>query len=138
MFNRWNKGDGQVMKKVIQTDNAPAAIGPYSQAVRAGDFLYVSGQIPLDPTSGEVVSGGVEEQTDRVLKNLQAILEEAGADFTNVVKFSIFLKDIEDFGVVNKIYGSFLEEPYPARATIEVSRLPKDVLVEMDVVAYVK
>lgn len=126
------------MKKVIQTDNAPAAIGPYSQAVRAGDFLYVSGQIPLDPTSGEVVSGGVEEQTDRVLKNLQAILEEAGADFTNVVKFSIFLKDIEDFGVVNKIYGSFLEEPYPARATIEVSRLPKDVLVEMDVVAYVK
>lgn len=138
MFNRWNKGDGQVMKKVIQTDNAPAAIGPYSQAVRAGDFLYVSGQIPLDPTSGEVVSGGVEEQTDRVLKNLQAILEEAGADFTNVVKFSIFLKDIEDFGVVNEIYGSFLEEPYPARATVEVSRLPKDVLVEMDVVAYVK
>lgn len=126
------------MKKVIQTDNAPAAIGPYSQAVRAGDFLYVSGQIPLDPTSGEVVSGGVEEQTDRVLKNLQAILEEAGADFTNVVKFSIFLKDIEDFGVVNEIYGSFLEEPYPARATVEVSRLPKDVLVEMDVVAYVK
>lgn len=126
------------MKKVIQTEKAPAAIGPYSQAIQAGDFLYVSGQIPIDPASGEIVSGGVEEQTDRVLKNLQAILEEAGADFTNVVKFSIFLKDIEDFGVVNEIYGSFLEEPYPARATVEVSRLPKDVLVEMDVVAYLK
>ncbi|RKQ33579.1 RidA family protein [Oceanobacillus halophilus] len=125
------------MKKAIHTKNAPAAIGPYSQAIQAGDFLYVSGQIPIDPASGEIVEG-IEKQTEQVLKNLQAILTEAGADFSQVVKFTIFVANMDHFGTVNEIYGSFLEEPYPARATVEVSRLPKDVLVEMDVVAYTK
>lgn len=125
------------MAKAIHTENAPAAIGPYSQAIEAGDFVYVSGQIPINPDSGDVEKG-IENQTKQVLKNLQAILEETGLDFSNVVKFTIFLSSMENFGTVNEIYGSFLQEPYPARATVEVSRLPKDVLVEMDVVAYKK
>ena len=125
------------MVKEIHTENAPAAIGPYSQAIQAGDFIYVSGQIPVEPATGEVVQG-IEEQTHQVLKNLKAILEEAGTDFSKVVKFTIYLTSIEDFATVNEIYGSYLEKPYPARATVEVSRLPKDVLVEMDVVVYTK
>lgn len=125
------------MVKAIHTEKAPAAIGPYSQAIRAGDFVYVSGQIGVDPATSEVVEG-IEAQTHQVLKNLQAILTEAGADFSQVVKFSIFLVSMDDFAIVNDIYGSYLEQPYPARATIEASRLPKDVLVEMDVVVYTK
>ena len=126
-----------MMVKEIHTENAPAAIGPYSQAIGAGDFIYVSGQIPVEPATGEVVEG-IEEQTHQVLKNLKAILTEAGATFSQVVKFTIYLASIEDFATVNEIYGSYLEKPYPARATVEVSRLPKDVLVEMDVVVYTK
>lgn len=126
-----------MMVKEIHTTNAPAAIGPYSQAIEAGDFIYVSGQIPVEPATGEVVEG-IEEQTHQVLKNLKAILTEAGANFSQVVKFTIYLASIEDFATVNEIYGSYLEKPYPARATVEVSRLPKDVLVEMDVVVYTK
>ena len=126
-----------MMVKEIHTTNAPAAIGPYSQAIEAGDFIYVSGQIPVEPATGEVVEG-IEEQTHQVLKNLKAILTEAGATFSQVVKFTIYLASIEDFATVNEIYGSYLEKPYPARATVEVSRLPKDVLVEMDVVVYTK
>ncbi len=125
------------MVKAIHTDKAPAAIGPYSQAIEAGDFLYVSGQIPIDPANGEVVEG-IKAQTTQVLENLKAILTEAEANFSQVVKFTIFLKSMEDFATVNEIYGSYLEQPYPARATVEVSRLPKDVLVEMDVVVYKK
>ena len=125
------------MLKDIKTDKAPAAIGPYSQAIQAGDFLYDSGQIPINPETGDVVEG-IEKQTEQVLNNLKAILTEAGTDFSKVVKFTIFLKDMETFGTVNEIYGSFLEKPYPARATVEVARLPKDVLVEMDVIAYTK
>jgi len=126
-----------MMVKEIHTEDAPAAIGPYSQAIEAGDFIYVSGQIPVEPATGEVVQG-IEEQTHQVLKNLKAILTEAGANFSQVVKFTIYLASIEDFATVNEIYGSYLEKPYPARATVEVSRLPKDVLVEMDVVVYTK
>ena len=126
-----------MMVKEIHTTNAPAASGPYSQAIEAGDFIYVSGQIPVEPATGEVVEG-IEEQTHQVLKNLKAILTEAGANFSQVVKFTIYLASIEDFATVNEIYGSYLEKPYPARATVEVSRLPKDVLVEMDVVVYTK
>lgn len=126
-----------MMVKEIHTENAPAAIGPYSQAIEAGDFIYVSGQIGVDPSTGEAVQG-IEEQTHQVLKNLKAILTEAGANFSQVVKFTIYLASIEDFATVNEIYGSYLEKPYPARATVEVSRLPKDVLVEMDVVVYTK
>ncbi|GGB38034.1 reactive intermediate/imine deaminase [Virgibacillus dakarensis] len=125
------------MVKAIQTENAPAAIGPYSQAIKAGDFVYVSGQIPINPATGDVEQG-IEKQTKQVLKNLQAILTEAGADFSQVVKFTIYLASMDNFATVNEIYGSYLQEPYPARATVEVSRLPKDVLVEMDVVAYLK
>jgi len=125
------------MVKAIQTDQAPAAIGPYSQAIQAGDFVYVSGQIPIDPQSGDIVEG-IEKQTKQVLNNLQAILEEAGTNFSQVVKFTIYLDSMDHFGTVNEIYGGFLTEPYPARATVEVSRLPKDVLVEMDVIAYTK
>lgn len=125
------------MVKEIHTENAPAAIGPYSQAIKAGDFIYVSGQIGVDPTNGEVVDG-IESQTHQVLKNIQAILTEAGTDFSKVVKFTIYLASMDDFGIVNEIYGSYLNKPYPARATVEVSRLPKDVLVEIDAVVYDK
>ena len=125
------------MVKVIQTEKAPEAIGPYSQAIQAGDFVYVSGQIPIAPASGEIVDG-IANQTKQVLENLKAILAEAESDFSQVVKFTIYLSSMDHFAEVNEIYGSFLTEPYPARATVEVSRLPKDVLVEMDVVAYTK
>jgi 2-iminobutanoate/2-iminopropanoate deaminase len=125
------------MVKQIHTENAPAAIGPYSQAIQAGDFLYVSGQIPVNPANGEVVEG-IEAQTKQVLENLKAILEEANTNFSQVVKFTIFLESLENFATVNEIYGSYLKEPYPARACVEVSRLPKDVLVEMDAVVYTK
>lgn len=125
------------MVKAIHTEKAPAAIGPYSQAIEAGDFIYVSGQIGIDPRTADVVNG-IEKQTEQVLKNLQAILSEAGTDFSQVVKFTIYLQSMDDFATVNEIYGSYLSEPYPARATVEVSRLPKDVLVEMDVVVYKK
>lgn len=124
------------MKEVF-TNRAPEAIGPYSQAIIAGDFLYASGSIGIDPKSGEVV-GGIEEQTKQVMENLRAVLQEGGTNFSQVVKFTIYLQSMDDFATVNEIYGSYLEKPYPARATVEVSRLPKDVLVEIDAVAYVK
>ena len=124
------------MKEVF-TKKAPEALGPYSQAIVAGDFLFASGQIGIDPETGEVVEG-IEAQTKQVMENLKAVLAEAGADFSNVVKFTIYLNSMDDFQTVNEIYGSFLEKPYPARATIEVSRLPKDVLVEIDAIAYLK
>ena len=125
------------MVKAIHTENAPAAIGPYSQAIQAGGFVYVSGQIPVDPESGEIVEG-IEKQTEQVMENLNAVLKEAGTDFTQAVKFTIYLNSMENFATVNEIYGKYLIEPYPARATVEVSRLPKDVLVEIDVVAYIE
>lgn len=123
------------MAKEIYTTNAPEAIGPYSQAIEAGDFVYVSGQIPINPATGEVEQG-IENQTKQVLKNLQAILTEAGTDFSQVIKFTIYLASMDDFATVNEIYGAYLQKPYPARATFEVSRLPKDAKVEMDVVVY--
>lgn len=125
------------MNKAIFTKQAPAALGPYSQAIAAGDFLYVSGQIGVDPMSGEMTEG-IENQTKLVLKNIQAISEAAGTDLTKAVKFSIYLKSMNDFATVNNIYGSYLQEPYPARSTIEVSNLPKDALVEMDVILHLK
>lgn len=125
------------MVKEIFTENAPAALGPYSQAIQAGDFIYVSGQIGINPETSEVVEG-VEKQTEQVMKNLKTILTEAGTDFSQVVKFTIYLSSMDDFATVNDIYGAYLSEPYPARATVEVSRLPKDLLVEMDAVVYTK
>ena len=111
--------------KEIQTDLAPKAIGPYSQAIDVGDLVFVSGQIPLDPKTMEVVGGTIEEQTTQVMKNLEAILQEAGLTFANVVKFTIYLTDLADFDGLNQTYAQFLTDPYPARATIEVSKLPK-------------
>lgn len=125
------------MKKEINTEKAPAAIGPYSQAVEAGDFIFLSGAIPLNPETGEVVEG-IKEQTVQVMENLKAVLTEAKVDFSQVVKFTIYLDSMEDFAIVNEVYGSYLDKPYPARATIEVSRLPKDVSVEIDAVVYKK
>jgi 2-iminobutanoate/2-iminopropanoate deaminase len=123
-----------ITKKVIQTSAAPAAIGPYSQAVVAGGLLFVSGQIPLDPASGQLVGGGVEEQAVQVLKNLRAIIEAAGARMGQVVKTTIFLKSMDDFQKVNEVYGTFFEAPFPARATVEVARLPRDVKVEIEAI----
>ncbi|WP_368653416.1 RidA family protein [Ornithinibacillus sp. 4-3] len=122
------------MIKKVHTDNAPPALGPYSQAIQAGDFLYVSGQIGLDK-DGEVQEG-IENQTKQIFANLQAVLEEAGADLSKVVKFTIFLDSMDDFATVNEIYGSYLQEPYPARSTVEVSCLPKNLLVEMEAIVY--
>lgn len=123
------------MKKEIYTKNAPEAIGPYSQAIEVGDFVFTSGAIGVDPKTGEVAEG-IEAQTKQVMENLKAILEEAGTDFSKVIKFTIFLASMDDFATVNEIYGSYLEKPYPARSTVEVARLPMDLLVEMDVVAH--
>lgn len=123
------------LKKAIHTNKAPQAIGPYSQAIDAGDFAFVSGQIPLDPETMEVVDGDIAKQTEQVMNNLDAILKEAGLSFKNVVKFTIYITNMEDFAVINEAYAKFLEEPYPARATVEVSKLPKGVGVEMDVIA---
>lgn len=125
------------MKKEISTNNAPVAIGPYSQAIQVGDFIYTSGQIGIDPATGDIVEG-IEEQTHLVMKNLQAVLSEAEVSFSQVVKFTIYLSSMDDFAVVNEIYSNYLTEPYPARSTVEVSRLPKEALVEIDAVVYIK
>lgn len=120
----------------LTTKDAPAAIGPYSQAIRAGSFLFVSGQIPLDPATGIVVDGGIVDQTHRVLQNLGAILQAAGASFDRVVKTTVYLQDMAEFGAMNEIYGTYFPAPAPARATVQVARLPRDVKVEIDLVAY--
>lgn len=129
---------GAKMKKQINTQSAPAAIGPYSQGVIAGNLLFVSGQIPINPATGNVVSESIESQTTQVFKNLLAIISEAGSTFDDVVKLTIYLTDLENFAAVNKIMESFFSKPFPARATIEVSRLPKDVGVEIDAIAQLK
>ncbi|MBR7554785.1 RidA family protein [Allobacillus sp. GCM10007491] len=123
------------MKKAYSTKEAPEAIGPYSQAVEVGDLVFISGQIPLDPNSMEIVSEDVADQTHQVMKNLEAILKEANLQFKDVAKMTILLNSMDDFATVNEIYASYLEEPYPARAAFEVSRLPKDVKVEIEAIA---
>jgi 2-iminobutanoate/2-iminopropanoate deaminase len=123
------------VKTIVQTDGAPQAIGPYSQAVKVDGWLYGSGQVPLDPETGQIVDGGVAEQTRRVLENLSAVLAEAGGSLANVVKTTVFLKDLGDFQEMNGVYAEFFREEPPARATVEVSRLPLDVLVEIECVA---
>ena len=120
---------------IIDTPDAPAAIGPYSQAVWAGDLLFTSGQIPIDPTTGEVVEGGVEAQAGQALKNLQAVLEAAGLTLGQVVKATVFIKDMNDFPKINAVYFSYFATPCPARSCVEVARLPKDVLVEIEAIA---
>lgn len=125
------------MREAISTTEAPGAIGPYSQAIKAGDFLFVSGQIPLDPATGALVDGGIGEQTHRVLKNLDAILRAAGTSFSHVVKTTVYLADMSEFAAMNAIYAEYFPAPAPARATVQVARLPRDVKVEIDVIAYV-
>jgi len=122
-------------REIVRTGGAPKAIGPYSQAVKAGGFVFCSGQIPLDPATGELVGGGVETQTRRVMENLKAVLEAAGSSLDKVVKTTVFLKDMNSFAKMNETYGEFFKADPPARATVEVARLPKDVLVEIEVVA---
>lgn len=124
--------------KTINTDRAPAAIGPYSQAVVAGGLLFVSGQIPLDPQTGEVVAGGVPAQAKQVLENMKAVVEAAGCGMEKVVKVTIYITDMNQFAVVNEIYGTYFSAPFPARACVEVSKLPKGVEVEMDAVVQVE
>lgn len=125
-------------KKVVETADAPKAIGAYSQAIVAGGFAFVSGQIGLDPKTGNMVEGGVAEQTERVMKNLEAVLRAANSDFDSVVKATIFLADINDFAKVNEIYGRRFKAPFPARATVQVARLPRDARVEIELAAIVK
>lgn len=125
-------------RQVIRTAQAPSAIGPYSQAIAAGGMVFCSGQVAIDPATGALVEGGVSEQTEQVLKNLGAVLEAAGASFDSVVKTTIFLVDLEDFQVVNAIYAQRFGQAPPARATVQVSRLPLDVRVEIDAIAVVK
>ena len=124
------------MKEVF-TEDAPAAIGPYSQAMVAGDFVFASGAIGVDPKTGDIADD-VTGQTKQVMNNLKAVLAEAGTDFSKVVKFTIYLNSMDDIATVNEVYGAYLEKPYPARATVEVARLPKDLLVEIDAIAYLK
>jgi 2-iminobutanoate/2-iminopropanoate deaminase len=123
------------MKKIISTSEAPAAIGPYSQAARSGNFLFCSGQIPLDPKSGQIVSGDIATQTRRVLDNIGAVLKADGVAFENIVKTTIFLTDLGDFQTVNEIYGSYFKQQPPARSTVQVSALPKGAKIEIEVIA---
>ena len=122
------------MKKQVNTSSAPEAIGPYSQGVISGNLLFVSGQIPLNPADGSLVSDSLESQANQVFENLRAIIQEAGTSFEHVLKLTIYLTDLENFAAVNKVMENYFSQPYPARATVEVSRLPKDVEVEIDAI----
>jgi len=123
------------LKEIIQTEHAPQAIGPYSQAVRANGLIFASGQIPIDPHTGQFVAGGITEQTEQVLKNLEAVLEAAGSGLVNVVKTTVFLIDMQEFTAMNEVYGRFFKEQPPARATVEAARLPRDARVEIEAIA---
>ena len=125
------------MKEIVATENAPGAIGPYSQAVKTGGMVFCSGQIPIDVATGEFVSNDVAEQTEQVLKNLSAVLEAAGTSLNNVVKTTVFLSDMNDFAAMNEIYAKYFSENKPARATVQAARLPRDAKVEIDCIAVV-
>jgi 2-iminobutanoate/2-iminopropanoate deaminase len=125
------------VRQIVETEGAPRAIGPYSQAIRAGGFVFCSGQIPLDPLTGEFVAGGVAEQTEQVLRNLSAVLEAAGTGLERVVKTTVFLADMNDFAAMNEVYGRYFTDDPPARATVEAARLPRDARVEIEVVALI-
>jgi 2-iminobutanoate/2-iminopropanoate deaminase len=124
-----------MVRRTIATDRAPRAIGPYVQAVQVGEWIFVSGQIALDPETGDLVPGGIEEQTERVLQNLRAILEAAGSSLEKVVKTTVYLADLNDFAKMNEVYARYFPGEKPARATVEVSRLPRDARIEMDAIA---
>lgn len=126
---------GRTMKNIVETKNAPSAIGPYSQAIQFGNMLFTSGQIPVNPRTGEVPKS-VEEQARQALENLKNVLEAAGLSLANVVKTTVFIKDMNDFAIINEVYAQYFEQPYPARSCVEVARLPKDVLVEIECIAF--
>jgi 2-iminobutanoate/2-iminopropanoate deaminase len=123
------------VKQIIQTEQAPKAIGPYSQAIKSNGFVFASGQIPIVPETGEFVAGGIAEQTEQVLKNLSRVLEAAGSALNRVVKTTVFLADMEEFAAMNEVYGKFFSDEPPARATVEASRLPRDARVEIEAIA---
>jgi len=123
------------MRAVISTNDAPKAIGPYSQAIKANGFIFLSGQIPLDPATQQLLTGDAAQQTERILKNLAGVLQAAGSSLAQVVKTTVFLKNMSDFAAMNEVYGRYFTDAPPARSTVEVARLPKDVLVEIDVIA---
>ena len=125
------------MKEIISTDKAPAAIGPYSQAVKVGNLLFTSGMIPIDPATNTLVEGGIEVQAERALQNVKALLEASGSSMDKVVKTVVFIKNMDDFAKVNEIYAKYFTENFPARSCVEVARLPKDVLIEMEAIAEV-
>ena len=129
---------GKMEKKVVFTEKAPKPIGPYSQAIIAGNLIFTAGQIPIDPATNQVVQGDIKEQTRRVLENLRAILESAGATFDDVVKVTIYMKDLNEFSAMNEVYSEYFKNSPPARTTVEVSRLPRDVRIEIDLIAIVK
>ncbi len=120
---------------VVSTEKAPAAIGPYSQALIAGSFIYTSGQIPINPKTGEIINGDIAQQTKQVMENLKAVLEAAGSDLGSVIKTTVFIKNMNDFQTVNSIYNEYFKKPFPARSCVEVARLPKDVGIEIEVIA---
>ena len=124
-------------KRIIATDKAPKAIGPYSQGVLAGDFLFVSGQIPIDPKTNQIIEGDIALQTKQVMENIKGILESGGASMNNVVKATLYIKDMDEYGRINEVYSAYLGNAQPARSTVEVKRLPKDVRIEIDVIALV-
>jgi len=124
------------MKQIVSTSNAPAAIGPYSQAVILNDLVYTSGVIPINPVDGTIVNGDIKEQTKRVLTSLTALLKDSGSDLDKVVKTTVFIKNMEDFPLVNEVYASFFTDNFPARSCVEVARLPKDVLIEIEAIAH--
>jgi 2-iminobutanoate/2-iminopropanoate deaminase len=126
------------MKKVIHTDHAPKAVGPYSQEIRAGDFIFTSGQIPLDPGSGELVQGGIKEQARQVMANLKAVLEAGGSDFSKVVKSTVFLDDLKNFGAFNEVYAEYFPGDRPARSTFQVAGLPLGAKIEIEMIALVE
>lgn len=123
------------MKQAVSTSNAPAALGPYSQAIQMGNLLFLSGQVPINPATGDLVEGGIQEQARQSLTNLKAILNEAGTNMGAVVKTTVFLKNMDDFAAMNEVYAQFFQQPYPARSAVQVAKLPKDVLVEIEAIA---
>lgn len=123
------------MQTIVSTPDAPKAIGPYSQGIKAGGWVFTAGQVAFDPATQQIIAGDIAAQTDRVLKNLSAILKAAGCSIRDVVRCTVFLKSMDDFAAMNEVYGKYFEAPYPARSTVEVRRLPKDVLVEIDAIA---
>lgn len=125
------------MREALSAKGAPKAIGPYSPAIRAGGFLFLSGQIPLDPSTGLVVEGGIEPQTEQVMRNIHALLDAAGVGFQHVVRMTVYLADMDEFGPMNVCYARFVTDPAPARATVQVARLPRDVRIEIDAIAVV-